>query len=62
MQRIGRDSATENDAAENYKRMQALMRQMDRLRPYVKPRGKLYRFKTYDELCEFALTRAARRL
>jgi hypothetical protein len=62
MPRVGQIAATANDPAANYKRMQALMRQMDRLRPYAKPRGKLYRFKTYDDLHEFSLTRAARRL
>ncbi len=50
-----------NDAVENYRRYQRLLAEMERLRPYKKPRG-AYKFRTWEEHDEFVRTRAARQL
>ncbi len=47
--------------AENYARLKHLLTEMERLRPYSKSRGVVYRFRTWEEHTEFVLTRAARR-
>ena len=42
--------------------MEALNREMELLRPYKKPKGILLKFKTYEELDDFVINRAAREM
>ena len=60
--RTKRALARPNDPTENYARLKHLLAEMERLRPYEKPRGRIYRFATWEDHNEFVLTRAARRL
>ncbi len=62
MKRItGPNAPDPNNVIENYRRMHRLVAEMERLRPYKKPRG-VYKFRTWEEHDEFVRTRAAREL
>jgi|JI10StandDraft_1071094.scaffolds.fasta_scaffold560101_3 hypothetical protein len=54
-------TARELTPAEAIRQMEKLRLAMDTLRPYKKPRGKILRFKTWKELDDFNLSRAANR-
>ncbi len=45
--------------AEYLEKLEALNAEMEKLRPYKKPRGLVLRFKTYEELYRFDITRAS---
>ena len=47
---------------ESLRKMEALNREMELLRPYKKPKGILLKFKTYEELDDFVINRAAREM
>lgn len=47
---------------ERIQQLEALNREMDKLRPYKKPRGLVLRFKTWEELYDFERTRAAKKI
>ncbi len=47
---------------ENLRKIEELAREAELLRPYRKPRGMVLKFKTWDDLYQFCITRAARRL
>ena len=43
------------------KKLEELNDEMDSLRPYQKPKGKLLKFRTYDELYQFTITRSVKK-
>lgn len=47
---------------ENLRKIEELTREADLLRPYRKPRGMVLKFKTWDDVYQFCITRAARKL
>ncbi len=47
---------------ENIKRLEVLIREANRLFPSKKEMGAVYRFKTWDELYQFTITRTSRNL
>ena len=57
--RTVRSTDQENTPKRNYERLERLSAEMQRLRPYHKPRGIVYKFKTWEELEAFSVTRAA---
>ena len=48
--------------AERIHKMEKLNNELMQLRPYRKPKGMILKFKTYEELYQFALTRAAKKI
>jgi hypothetical protein len=48
--------------AECFQQFEELNAEMDKLRPYKKPKEFVLRFKTYDELYNFDITRASRKI
>ncbi len=47
---------------QNLQVLEELIRESEILRPYPKKKGVILRFKTWDELYEFTIKRAARKL
>ena len=47
---------------ENLRRLEELVREAEKLRPYKKKKGMVMRFRTWDDLYDFSVTRAAKRI
>ena len=47
---------------QSLQKLEELNEEMDMLRPYKKPRGLVLRFKTWDDLYQFTITRAANKI
>ncbi len=51
-----------NLPADNYRRMEQLLAEMEKLRPYRKPQNRMYRFDTWEALEKFTIRRASEKL
>jgi hypothetical protein len=47
---------------ENLRRLEELVREAEKLRPYKKKNGVVMRFRTWDDPYQFCITRAARKI